>query len=169
MCMSPPCVCPLRVVSLPCVCFFFWLFLSCVCYSMYMFLRVHVPSVFMSLHVYIPFVCLSLRAYVPLYDCCWNSNSSNKGLVRRVSGVHKLTFVPTEARVCDEFVQALRTVKGRFASHLEVEPSFLTTVFMSLISSQLTLWLSLNNRKIHDRQRWEARFCQKNCWHPLEI
>lgn len=133
-----------------------------------MSLRVHVPSVFMSLHVYIPFVCLSLRAYVPLYDCCWNSNSSNNGLVRWLSGVHKVTFVPTsvrslervqwgkEAHVCDEFVQALRTVKGRFASHVEVEPSFLTTVFMSPISSQLTLWLLLNNRKTHDRQReWE--------------
>ena len=98
--MSPLRVCPLRVVSLPYVCFFVWLFLHMYVTSVYMSLRMHVPSVCIStLHVYIPFVCLSLRMYVPLYDCCWNSNSSNDGLVRQVSGVHKPRFVPTLNRL----------------------------------------------------------------------
>ena len=41
-CMSPPRVCPRRVVSLPYVCFFVWLFFHVYVTSMYMSLRVYI-------------------------------------------------------------------------------------------------------------------------------
>lgn len=70
--------------------------------------------------MFISFVYLFLHMYVSLYDCCLNSNSPNNGLVRQVSGVHELTFVPmsvcllecvqqgTELHICDHVNWVIR-------------------------------------------------------------
>ena len=63
MCMSPQCVCPVRVMYMSFrVCVFPY-----VCFSGCMSLQLYVLSVCISppCHVYVPFVCMSRRVYVP--------------------------------------------------------------------------------------------------------
>ena len=95
----PPYVCPLSVyVPSVCMCL---VFPSCVCH-LYVYAPLCVrPTVCIFLPCVCPFVCMSpscvcpLHMYIPLYDCCWNSNSSNNKLMWQVSRIHRFTSVPS--------------------------------------------------------------------------
>ncbi len=70
LCVSPPVLCPLRVVLLPYVCFFAWLFLYVYFASIYMSLRMYVPTFAYSFRVYVlpcgcPSMCMSPLSVCP--------------------------------------------------------------------------------------------------------
>ncbi len=124
VCISPPCVCLLHVY-VPSD----FMFPPCGAPSVRMFLCLVVPSCVSCLYEYFPpcvcnSVCMFVRCVFPFMCMYLRVNSSEKGLVRQVSRVHKLTSVPTlvwslgcvqrgpEAYVCAHIRGAICGVQG---------------------------------------------------------